>query len=220
MFEELITKRCKIRRFKPSDADGLFEVLSDSDVMRFVEPPFTYAQTCDFVERCGLCDNPKIFALIMDKSKFSNTSLCSPSKNGISQNAESIAGSPYATHNASETATLGDEELIGHVIFHPFYDERLESEYGKDGVYELGFILSKAYWNMGIATEIATSLVEYSRKAGISALVLECAPDNVASRKLANRLGFSLFSEPNATKDLDSRQNLSDNPLLTYVLLL
>ena len=63
-----------MRKFEPSDVDGLFKVLSDEDVMRYIEPPFSLKQTEEFVHKYGICDNPKVFALIYDKSKSSNES--------------------------------------------------------------------------------------------------------------------------------------------------
>lgn len=190
MFEELITSRCKIRKFKPSDADGLFEVLSDAQVMKFVEQPFTHAQTCDFVLEYGLCENPKIFALIVDKSKFTNIESHCPKNDDARQENSHAPCSPHLTQSTCVAGEPANEQLIGHVIFHPFHDENLEKEYGKDGIYELGFVIAKPYWNMGIATEVATSLVGYARQAGFSALVIECATQNVASIHIAKRLGF------------------------------
>ena len=64
MFEELKTPRLTIRKFKPSDVDGLFKVLSDAEVMRYVEPPFTLEKTAEFVKKYGICTNPQVFALI------------------------------------------------------------------------------------------------------------------------------------------------------------
>ena len=69
MLNELKTARLTIRQFKPSDVDGLFKVLSDADVMRYIEPPFDLEKTSGFIEKHGTCDNPRVFALIIDKSK-------------------------------------------------------------------------------------------------------------------------------------------------------
>ena len=70
MFEELKTPRLTIRKFKPSDVDGLFKVLSDAEVMRYIEPPFTLEKTAEFVKNYGMCTNPQVFALIKDKSNL------------------------------------------------------------------------------------------------------------------------------------------------------
>lgn len=135
---------------KPSDVDGLYKVLSDEDVMKYIEPPFTIDGTAEFVSRYGLCDDPKVFALIYDKSK----------------------------------------QVIGHIIFHVFSDEMLEKRYGKNKVWELGFVISKEYWNQGIAGEVSSALIDYAKVSGISALVIECDTDNTKSLHIAQKLGF------------------------------
>ena len=173
MFEELVTNRCKIRTFKPSDKDGLFKILSDKEVMKYIEPPFTMEQTNTFVRKYGLCDEPKIFALIIDKSKFV-------------QKQENI-------HKRGESG----DALAGHVIFHPFEDSDLEAVFGKGNVYELGFIIAKEYWRQGIATEITEKLIEHSKQIGLSALVVECDPSNQASIKVAQNFGFELLPSAN-----------------------
>ena len=170
MFEELKTPRLTIRKFKPSDVDGLFEVLGDAEVMRYVEPPFTFEQTKAFVQKYGLCAEPKVFALIYDKSKSIN--CC----------------------NSSQAHTT-DTKCFGHIIYHSFEDEALEAKYGKGKVFELGFIIAKDFQHKGIATTSANLLINHSRAAGIKALVLECDPCNVAPIRLAEKLGFTPYNQ-------------------------
>ena len=169
MYQGLKTPRLTIRHLKPSDVDGLYNVLCDADVMRYIEPPFSREQTASFVQTYGLCDNLKIFALIYDKSK----------------------------------------QLIGHLIFHPFDDDTLERKYGKDEVWELGWILAKAYWHQGLATEITHCTIEYAKQAGIRALVIECDPQCVATIKIAAKFGFAQTSPTSS---------LSQTSLMTFVL--
>ena len=45
---ELTTKRCLIRQLKMNDADDLCQVLSDADVMQYIEPVFDIEKTRDF----------------------------------------------------------------------------------------------------------------------------------------------------------------------------
>ena len=63
------TPRCLIRRFTADDADDLYEILSDHDVMAHIEPPFTRKQTQDFIESAGLCDPPLVYALIWKETE-------------------------------------------------------------------------------------------------------------------------------------------------------
>ena len=47
------------------DLEPLHRLLSDSKVMRFLEPPFTKEQTADFLET-GLSKKPPVFAAELD----------------------------------------------------------------------------------------------------------------------------------------------------------
>ena len=53
----------RIRRFEAEDLQSLYELLSDEEVMRYIEPPFTFEQTRAFLEKSGLTDNPLIYAV-------------------------------------------------------------------------------------------------------------------------------------------------------------
>lgn len=57
------TERLRIRRFRQDDADALYRLLSDPEVMHFLEPPYTRRQAKDFLVRAGLCSPPKILAV-------------------------------------------------------------------------------------------------------------------------------------------------------------
>lgn len=60
----LLTPRCLIRSFATNDTAALYQVLSNKDVMEYIEPPFTFEQTQDFIEEAGLCDPPLVYALV------------------------------------------------------------------------------------------------------------------------------------------------------------
>lgn len=51
-----------IRQFRLSDLDALYNVLSDPEVMRYIEPPYSLEQTRSFLIRAGLCEVPLVFA--------------------------------------------------------------------------------------------------------------------------------------------------------------
>lgn len=72
------------------------------------------------------------------------------------------------------------KQLIGHVIFHP---------YDKDA-YELGWVLSTAYWGKGIANELTQELLCCLRTRGVPEVVLECDAEQVATRRIAEKFGF------------------------------
>lgn len=53
----------RIRRFQENDYSDLHELLSDGEVMRYIEPPFAPEQTAAFLKRCGLSEPPLIYAV-------------------------------------------------------------------------------------------------------------------------------------------------------------
>ena len=77
------------------------------------------------------------------------------------------------------------DKLIGHVIFHPFDDMS----------YELGWILHKDFWGMGIADEVTKGLLKYAANAGIPECVIECSREQKASAHIALKNGFLFEKE-------------------------
>lgn len=72
--------------------------------------------------------------------------------------------------------------LIGHAIFH-LYDD--------SGAYEIGWVLDRAVWGQGCASELTEAFLQYAREKEIPALVLECEPGQEVTRHLAEKFGFS-----------------------------
>lgn len=60
----LETDRLLVRRFTPEDAVALHAVLSDPEVMRYLEPPFTFEQTEAFIRDVGLSDPTLVWAVV------------------------------------------------------------------------------------------------------------------------------------------------------------
>ncbi|MBR1811426.1 MAG: GNAT family N-acetyltransferase [Clostridia bacterium] len=58
------TDRLVVRRFTENDAEALYEILSDPAVMQYIEPPYTMAQTREFIRDAGLSDPPLVYAVI------------------------------------------------------------------------------------------------------------------------------------------------------------
>ena len=44
------TDRLVIRKFKKSDVDNLYKLLSDEDNMRYIEPPYSRERTVSFLD--------------------------------------------------------------------------------------------------------------------------------------------------------------------------
>ena len=54
--------RLRLRTMRRSDLDELYALLSDAEVMRWLEPPFTREQTERFLEQAGVSEPPLIYA--------------------------------------------------------------------------------------------------------------------------------------------------------------
>ncbi len=59
----LQTEKWIVRRFRPEDAEELSKILSDPEVMQYIEPPFSLKKTRDFISENGLCEVPLVWAL-------------------------------------------------------------------------------------------------------------------------------------------------------------
>ena len=60
---DLKTKRLLIRELTMADVDALHSILSDPDVMRFIEPPYTRQQTAAFITENARCEVPLVYGL-------------------------------------------------------------------------------------------------------------------------------------------------------------
>jgi len=73
-------------------------------------------------------------------------------------------------------------ELIAHVIYHPFSGE---------DCYEIGWVMAKEWWGKGFAGEITRAFIHKAMRDGLRCLVIECDPNQEASKKIALKNGFS-----------------------------
>lgn len=72
-------------------------------------------------------------------------------------------------------------KVIGHAIFHL---------YGKND-YEIGWVLKKAFWGIGIADEVTKELVKRARYLGAVSCVIECDERQITSKRIAIKNGFA-----------------------------
>ena len=56
----------KIRKMRENDLEPLYKLLSDSNVMRFLEEPFNKNQTIKFLKEAGIRKSPLIYAVEKD----------------------------------------------------------------------------------------------------------------------------------------------------------
>lgn len=59
---------------------------------------------------------------------------------------------------------------------------------------EIGWVLAPRTWGQGYATELTRVLLGWAQAAGKD-VVIECVPEQVATRRIADRFGFSLAGE-------------------------
>ena len=127
----------KIRLFLRDDLDHLFELLSDEEVMRYLEPVYSREKTKAFLEKAGLGEEPLIYAVEKEN------------------------------------------DFIGYLIYHD-YDERSK---------EIGWVLKKDVWGKGYAQELTEQLVAQAMQEQKD-VVIECAPEQEITKKIAIRNGF------------------------------
>ncbi len=60
----------KIREFETSDIQGLFETLSDPEVMTYIEDPYTYEQAQELLDDVMASDEPSIHAAEDDNGNY------------------------------------------------------------------------------------------------------------------------------------------------------
>lgn len=60
----LVTERCCIRNFCKEDIDDLYEVLSEQEVMIYIESAFDRARTKEFIQAAGMCEPPLVYAVV------------------------------------------------------------------------------------------------------------------------------------------------------------
>lgn len=137
---ELITEKCLIRNLHMEDADDLYKVLSDEEVMTYIEVAFDMDKTKDFIRVAGLCEPPLVYAIVWRKTG----------------------------------------KVIGHAIFHSY----------EQNDYEIGWIINRDYWRLGIADEVTKGLIKYAKLLGVHSCIIECDAKQAASKHIAIKNGF------------------------------
>lgn len=137
--------RFYIRQMTSENLEPLYTLLSDPDVMEYLEPPFSYEQTERFLKVQGLAASPRILA-VDDK----------------------------------------DHCFMGYVIYHD-YDEKSK---------EIGWVLKKEKWGQGMAGLLTKQLIAMAASEGKDT-VIECVPEQLATRRIAEKHGFQKADECN-----------------------
>ena len=59
-----------IRRMNEGDADALYGVLSDPEIMKYLEPPYSREATVQFLHDAGMCEPPLVWAVDDARGRF------------------------------------------------------------------------------------------------------------------------------------------------------
>ncbi|MCL2839900.1 MAG: GNAT family N-acetyltransferase [Defluviitaleaceae bacterium] len=85
----------------------------------------------------------------------------------------------------------GDKKVIGSLGLHSGWSSRNET-YKHLKAKELGYVLSKDYWGQGLTPEAVNAVVKYCfSQLGLEALAIAHSPSNTASRRAAEKCGFT-----------------------------
>ena len=57
------TARLHVRKFRADDLNALFDLLSDEEVMKYLEKPYTKEAAAAFLHRCGMTEEPLVYAV-------------------------------------------------------------------------------------------------------------------------------------------------------------
>ena len=89
---EIVIQDYHIRNFCSEDARDLQKVLGDPAVMRYIEPPFTLAQTAAFLQANGLDTPHRIYALADETDRVMGQVIFPPMRVTPGRSAGSSGG--------------------------------------------------------------------------------------------------------------------------------
>jgi RimJ/RimL family protein N-acetyltransferase len=112
---------------------------------------------------------------------------------------EAVRFEPYPVLSAQECDRLAGERAVdpafwavclqdSGALVGNLYLSRQQPESWR--TYELGYVFNPEYWGRGFATEAARALVSECFAAGAHRVLARCNPQNAASWRLLERLGF------------------------------
>ena len=79
------------------------------------------------------------------------------------------------------------------------------------GAIELGYALARAHWRKGFAKEAASAAIQAAFASGAHRIYAECDPENEASWRLLEALGFA--REAHFRKNVYFKKDSSGNPI-------
>lgn len=89
-------------------------------------------------------------------------------------------------------------KVIGHVIFHPY----------EKNDYEIGWILNKDYWGMGIADEVTKELIKHAKQLGAESVSSNVIRDKAPAKRLQPKTDLYMRKNQIILSDTDLFCNL------------
>ncbi|MDJ0644410.1 MAG: GNAT family N-acetyltransferase [Flavobacteriaceae bacterium] len=167
------TENFRIRRLKSTDFEAFHEMQGNVNVMRFVRArPMTYEE-----------DKIELEKLMRSYENPENDFWI------------------FAVERKTDAAFIGTVALVKSAGHGVITDEDHLVLNIKEDECEIGYRLLEKYWGKGYASEIAKGLIAHTRKLGFKRLIGCVAPENKASAKILNHLGFQ-FVEDFVSDDL------------------
>jgi RimJ/RimL family protein N-acetyltransferase len=192
--ETLTTARLRLHTWNEADAQALYRLSTDPEVMRFFPSTPTRAQVFELVRRqrenlaAGL---PGLFAV-----SVVSTSSTTVSEHRLVEPVETTVGSP--------TGCIGFVGLATPTFEAPFMP-----------TVEIGWRLAKQAWGRGYATEAGRAALEHGfRTLGLPEIVSFTAVPNAPSIAVMRRLG--MHRDPK--DDFDHPRVPEGHPLRRHVL--
>ncbi|MCL2113382.1 MAG: GNAT family N-acetyltransferase [Streptococcaceae bacterium] len=139
------------------------------ETSRLLLRPHQFTDVCDMFEYSGNPQNLKYIFLThlsLEEAEFS-----------IANNFMRSPLGKWAIELKSE------EKMIGTIHFIKISEKTASAE--------IGYVLNKSYWKMGLMTEALSVLTEFAfEQFGLKKLELMIDKENIASQKLALRVGY------------------------------
>ena len=66
---------------------------------------------------------------------------------------------------------------------------------------EIGYVLSRDYWNKGIMTEACNKMIDYLFDQGFNTVYIKAYKDNIGSNKVIQKCGLNYYAEETLPQD-------------------
>lgn len=165
----LETARLFLREFTPQDADALAQVLSDPDTMRHYPAPYDRAGVEQWIER--------------DRQRYQDDGVGLWAMELTKPQDPETQG--FEVHNFEVHKMIGDCGITR---------QQVEGE----PFYEIGYHLRRDFCGLGLATEAAIACRDWAFAHFKTDRVISLIrPENLASRRVAERVGMTVWKEVN-----------------------